>query len=427
MLCRFVLFLGACAVLAGLMPQVDAAWSGALPAGAALEVEAAQDDRDVGQRGIDRPARRDMAVAQEGARGGRGGEGPGGEKAGGEKAGGEKAGGEKAGGKKAGGGAGRDKEMKRGRGKEQATTPVIGWFKETWTESSSPLLERFANHLLSGTAFFSGTLLLAVGILLFGVGSILVTAVSILAACAGLALISLSSAPLPPTLYIAGCFVAASWLVAEILGKRARRVALGLRIVLLGMCVFGIVIELPYRKVPVIELANGTTVCVLGDSISSGIGFPGETTWDDVLRDEYGVAIVNLSKRGARTEAIARRADDLPDGDAVVIVEIGGNDILKGNPSGEYAAALDRLLADLVRDGSKRVLMMELPLPPFHAHYGRAQRQLAERHGVQLVPKHVLAGVMTGENARVDHVHLSNAGHAALAAALGRVLGRSGG
>ena len=66
----------------------------------------------------------------------------------------------------------------------------------------------------------------------------------------------------------------------------------------------------------------------------------------------------------------------------------------------------------------RRVVMLELPLPPFYNRYGTVQRALAKSYGVTLVPKRCLAGIITTPYATVDGLHLSNLGHALLARSL---------
>jgi lysophospholipase L1-like esterase len=95
--------------------------------------------------------------------------------------------------------------------------------------------------------------------------------------------------------------------------------------------------------------------------------------------------------------------------DAVVLVEIGGNDLLNGTSPDEFERHLRALLAALRRPG-RTVVMLELPLVTFFAGYGRAQRALAEEYGVFLVPKRIFAGVLAAPGATADGLHLSAAG-----------------
>ena len=64
------------------------------------------------------------------------------------------------------------------------------------------------------------------------------------------------------------------------------------------------------------------------------------------------------------------------------------------------------------------VAMVELPLPPFCNRYGMVQRALAREHGVTLIPKRFMAGVMSRPGATVDGLHFSNTGHILFARAL---------
>ena len=72
----------------------------------------------------------------------------------------------------------------------------------------------------------------------------------------------------------------------------------------------------------------------------------------------------------------------------------------------------------LVCGPHRRVAMIELPLPPFYNRYGMVQRALAREHGVKLIPKRFLAGVMGTPGATVDGLHFSNTGHVLFARAL---------
>ena len=59
--------------------------------------------------------------------------------------------------------------------------------------------------------------------------------------------------------------------------------------------------------------------------------------------------------------------------------------------------------------------MLELPLPPFYNEYGRAQRRVARRHDVLLVPKRVMLGVLLQDGTTLDTIHLAEAGHGQMA------------
>ena len=61
--------------------------------------------------------------------------------------------------------------------------------------------------------------------------------------------------------------------------------------------------------------------------------------------------------------------------------------------------------------------MLELPWAPFHDGFRRAQREIAQKHGVTLIPRKVFSWVLSGQESTVDGIHLSNRGHEKMAEA----------
>jgi len=59
--------------------------------------------------------------------------------------------------------------------------------------------------------------------------------------------------------------------------------------------------------------------------------------------------------------------------------------------------------------------MFELPLLPFCNAFGRAQRILAKKHEVTLIPKSYMTKVFSLKGGTLDGLHLSQKGHNALA------------
>ena len=114
-------------------------------------------------------------------------------------------------------------------------------------------------------------------------------------------------------------------------------------------------------------------------------------------------------------------ARGLKDSDHLVLIEIGGNDLLMGVSSDEYGKALDALLSKVAAP-NRTVLMFELPLLPNKIAYGRIQRQLSTKYRVFLIPKRFFAEVLGDADATTDGLHLSASGAHRMAALVGRVL-----
>ena len=180
------------------------------------------------------------------------------------------------------------------------------------------------------------------------------------------------------------------------------------------------VVELPHRSMPVITGDASDHLVVIGDSISSGID-PRVAPWPVVLQEITGVPVKNLAQPGASTTEGQAMAEKVIPQDRLVLIEIGGNDLLTGVPSNEFGHALDALLSKLILPG-RTVLMFELPLLPHKIAYGQIQRRLAAKYGVFLIPKRYFIEVLGGADATSDGLHLSEAGTRRMATLVAGVL-----
>lgn len=151
--------------------------------------------------------------------------------------------------------------------------------------------------------------------------------------------------------------------------------------------------------------AQERTLMVLGDSLSTAYGFERERGWVSLLarrleRTHPGYRVVNASISGETTRAARARlpaalAQHRPD---IVIIELGGNDGLRGIAPAQTRANLAAVIARL-RAREIEVLLVGMRLPPnYGPRYVEAFEavypELAQRFGVPLVP-FLLEGVAT--------------------------------
>jgi acyl-CoA thioesterase-1 len=144
-------------------------------------------------------------------------------------------------------------------------------------------------------------------------------------------------------------------------------------------------------------------ILVLGDSLSAGYGLPAESGWVWLLEERiaergYPHRVVNASVSGDTTAGGLSRlplllARHQP---AVLVIELGANDGLRGLALEEIETNLSRLV-QLGRKAGARVLLVGTRLPPNYgaAYAGRFQgvyAAVSEREHVALVPR-LLAGV----------------------------------
>jgi acyl-CoA thioesterase-1 len=162
--------------------------------------------------------------------------------------------------------------------------------------------------------------------------------------------------------------------------------------------------------------AGPPSILVFGDSISAGYGIAVERGWVSLLaaklqKEGYGFHVVNASVSGETTTggrgrlARALRTQD----PAVVIIELGGNDGLRGLPLATTLGNLDAMVA-MAAAGGRKVLLLGMQMPPnygerYTREFAAAFPEAARRHHVTLVP-FLLAGVADrGELMQADGLH----------------------
>jgi acyl-CoA thioesterase I len=111
-------------------------------------------------------------------------------------------------------------------------------------------------------------------------------------------------------------------------------------------------------------------VLVLGDSLSAGYGLPQGKGWVDLLRgkieaERYGFKVVNASISGETTLGGRNRLPPLlaSHKPAIVIVELGANDALRGADLATTRANL-KAIVDASRAASAEVLVIGMRIPP---------------------------------------------------------------
>jgi len=268
----------------------------------------------------------------------------------------------------------------------------------------------------SEAAFFVG-----VGLVLTGVTLLSFyhrrwsTVASTLLALIGLILITLSGVPLPYWFYAAAGLISLSWLVAERIKKPSfedsRR---SLRLFTVALWSAAAIAEIPYQIAPNVEPIGRPTLYIFADSVAAGMGESSVETWPKLLPRSHSINVQDHSEMGAKVRSMLRKVEGLRLGEGIVLLEIGGNDLLGSTSVNDFERDLDQLLTKLCWPG-RVVIMFELPLPPFSNQFGRVQRRLANKYHVHLIPKRIFVSVLTADGATVDSVHLTQRGHELMA------------
>ena len=166
-------------------------------------------------------------------------------------------------------------------------------------------------------------------------------------------------------------------------------------------------------------------IVAFGDSLTAGFGVESGLSYPDFLQKELDKQalpwrVVNLGVSGDTTTDGANRVPEvLSQKPAIVILEFGGNDGLRGLPLDSTRANLDTMIRQL-RDGGAKVILAGMTLPP---NYGPEYIRPFEKIYVDLSAKYqiprirfLLEGV--GGNARLmqrDGLHATAEGNAIVA------------
>lgn len=280
-------------------------------------------------------------------------------------------------------------------------------------------------HLASGDAFFSGSALLVLSVVVataFRGGWVRWARNFCL--MLGAILVTLSVTPLPRWAYVLLTLVTLAWLLmqgSQRVGPKWQRCATACTV--LGWLA-AVAWEVPFHLRPQLPAVTSPALGVIGDSVTAGmqIGENEPTTWPRILASTRHIQVHDESQPGAKCAPARKQAALLTPAETVVVMEIGGNDLLGTTSTADFQRDLQALLSDICRPG-RIVVLFELPLLPFCHGYGRAQRQLCREYGVYLIPKHVLLGVLRAGGATIDSIHLTAAGQQRLADETWRVIG----
>jgi acyl-CoA thioesterase-1 len=138
-------------------------------------------------------------------------------------------------------------------------------------------------------------------------------------------------------------------------------------------------------------------ILIVGDSLSAAYGMEMAESWPSLLQrrlDENGHAyrVFNSSITGETTQGGLTRLPGLlqRQDPGVVIIELGGNDGLRGLPLQVTRENLARMI-ELSQQAGARVLLAEMRIPPnygrtYAEQFNRTFVELAEQFGVELLP-----------------------------------------
>lgn len=183
-------------------------------------------------------------------------------------------------------------------------------------------------------------------------------------------------------------------------------------LLLLATCVVAACSHPKHDAVPA-----GTTVLILGDSISYGTGANKGEDYPSILAAKSGWAVVNAGVPGDTSADGLKRLPDLLEEHTpkLVLVELGGNDFLRHVPHDQISQNLRAILKQIKAKGIP-VVMLAVPKPNV---FGAAVGSLSDDPLYELLGKETQTPVVSdvlsdvlGKNAlKSDTIHPNAAGY----------------
>lgn len=164
------------------------------------------------------------------------------------------------------------------------------------------------------------------------------------------------------------------------------------------------------------QSAESPTVLIFGDSLSAGFGIDVDQSWAALLQKRlesqgYEHRVVNASISGETTEGGAARIDSAigtfsPD---LIILELGGNDGLRGFPPGRIRDNLEAI-ARRARDSGASVVLLGIRIPTnYGARYTQAfeavYAEVAEELGIRWIEFFMDGVALNDELLQEDRIH----------------------
>jgi acyl-CoA thioesterase I len=158
------------------------------------------------------------------------------------------------------------------------------------------------------------------------------------------------------------------------------------------------------------------TILVMGDSLSAGYGLKVESGWVALLQQRlatqgYEYHVVNASVSGETTGgARARFSRSLQlHHPAIVVIELGGNDGLRGLPIVQMKTNLQAMIDAAVQAHAK-ILLLGMNIPPnygpeYASQFHRVYVDLAKQYQVPLVDFFLAGVALTPRLMQADGIH----------------------
>ena len=193
-----------------------------------------------------------------------------------------------------------------------------------------------------------------------------------------------------------------------------------------GLLALGLILVL-YRFFDSPQVTNAPPpqgpIVAFGDSLTKGYGVHASQSYPAHLAALIGRPVLNRGVSGETAEQARRRLqrDVLSEEPGIVIICLGGNDLLRQRNADQTFEALDAIVSEVIESGAMVVLVGIEGLPLISENFGRRFEQLTEARGCLYVPD-ILGGIFGRKNLMSDALHPNAEGYAKMARRVARAL-----
>lgn len=174
------------------------------------------------------------------------------------------------------------------------------------------------------------------------------------------------------------------------------------------------------------RIGAADVILAFGDSLTYGTGATEEQSYPAVLGKLINRKVVRAGVPGEVTEQGLRRLPEALDEHrpALVLLCLGGNDILRRVPPGQTRSNLQAML-DLLKRRNIPVVLIGVPQPQLLAGPPEYYAELAKEFGVPYEGS-VVKDVLYSPSLKSDPIHPNAQGYAQMAEGLARLLKKTG-
>jgi len=169
----------------------------------------------------------------------------------------------------------------------------------------------------------------------------------------------------------------------------------------------------PQADIKNVKNANWNIV-VFGDSLSYGKGAAREESYPALLEKSLGRPVINLGRNGETAANAVRRLEEvLAENPYMVLIEFGGNDLMRSVPFDQTISAMQEMV-DAVQNAGAIAVIVDTGGSSLMNRYSKAYKQISREKGAVFVPG-ILNGVMGKRNLMSDQIHPNAVGYKLIA------------